>query len=359
MNGGRLQHVKMQLTFQKLGTCTLFSSSRKKYPNPMLLLPLCLLSLTSFVISQDHPQVVPPRSSAANTPILVIHNICSSSTDINSKQEKCEHRVTRAEFDRLITALDPKMPESNRLALATEYVRLLAMAGEAERMNLDKTPEFKMLEDFTRLQLLERQLVRKLTQDTQVSDAEVAEAFQRNQKEYEEGVVRRIVLPKTSTAVASAQFEEAEKIRQRAIAGEDLEQLQREIWSRNGHGPVPATRMGPLRRSALPSGAQEVFDLKTGSFAPLIDDRDAYYIYKLESKTLPSLESVAPAIRGALTSEHLQARMRSLRDKVSISVNEDYFGALPKTDDLARHHGMQHGSSLQPMTEQEKKQLSQ
>lgn len=349
--------MKMQLTFQKLGFCGFLRASGRKYLAAMKL-PLCLLSLTSFVIAQAPQGPSQPANSSASTPILIIHNLCAASAKVKT-EGACEQQVTRSEFDSLIAALDPKMPESNRLALATEYVRLLALANEAERMNLDKTPEFKMLEDFTRLQLLERQLVRKLSQDTQVSDAEVSEVFQRNQKDYEEGVVRRIILPKTSGAPVSEQFEQAQKIRNRAIAGEDLDQLQRETWTTYGHGQVPSTRMGPLRRSALPLGAQEVFDLRAGEFAQLNDDRDAYYIYKLESKSLLPLESVAPAIRGALTSEHLQKRMASLHGAVSISVNEDYFGVLPKTDDLARHHGIQHGSPLQPMTEQQKKQSSQ
>jgi len=39
-----------------------------------------------------------------------------------------------------------------------------------------------------------------------------------------------------------------------------------------------------------------------------------------------------------------------------ISVNEDYFGALPSTEELAKHHGLEHtGSHMMPMRDQEKK----
>src|SRR5262249_11467997 len=216
-----------------------------------------------------------------------------------------------------------------------------------------------MLEDFTRLQLLERQLVRKLSADSSISEAEVAGAYAKNQKDYEEGIVDRVLLPRGPAPSSTAELQEAQAVRKRLVAGEEIEKLQGEIWRVKGRlGPAPSTRLGPVRRSSLPQAARGVFDLKAGEVAPLIDDRDGYYIYKLESKTLPPLETVAPAIRGALASEHLQASMSTLRDAVSISVSEEYFGPLPKTEDLARHHGMQHhGSSIQPMTEKEKQRL--
>ena len=356
-NGIGLQNGKMQFRYQKKIESSGFLSSIHHKAAKTGLLALCLLTMTSFVISQGRSDAssapLPAGSDAA--PVLIVHGLCPAANVAKPKKGDCDHVITRAEFGKLITALDPKMPESNRLALATEYVRLLTLGREAERLKLDQTPEFKILEDFTRLQLLERQLVRKLSADSLVSEAEIAQVFVRDQKEYEEAVVGKILIPK-GTVNSPSGLQEAEGIRKRAIAGEDLDQLQREIWTTKGHGsPAPSTRIGPLRRSALPVAAREVFDLKAGEVAPLIDDRDGYYIYKLESKTLPTLETVAPAIRGSLASEHLQTRMRDLRDAVSISVNEDFFGALPKTEDLARHHGMQHaGSSLQPMTEKEK-----
>jgi len=357
-----LQNGKMQFRYQKKtrhsGSLSAFNDKTQK---PAFLL-VCLLAMTNFVISQDHPsastQPLPDRSGAAAAPVLIIHGLCPPAT-AQPKDEACARLITRAEFGSLITALDPKMPESNRLALATEYVRLLTLSREAERLKLDQTPEFKMLEDFTRLQLLERQLVRKLSADSSVSEAEVASAFAKNQKDYEEGIVDRVLLPRGPAPSPTADLQEAEAMRKRVVAGEDIDKLQGEIWRAKGRlGPAPSTRLGPVRRSSLPPAARGVFDLTAGEVAPLIDDRDGFYVYKLKSKTLPPLETVAPTIRGTLASEHLQARMSTLRDAVSISVNEEYFGPLPKTEDLARHHGMQHhGSSIQPMTEKEKQRL--
>ena len=357
-----LQNGKMQFRYQKRIRRSGSLSPRKDKALKRALLLVCLLAMTSFVISQDRPkapsQAAPDRSGAAAAPVLIIHGLCPRAT-APLKDEECARLITHAEFGSLITALDPKMPESNRLALATEYARLLTLAQEAKRLKLDQTPEFKMLEDFTRLQLLERQLVRKLSSDSSVTEAEVAGAFAKNQKEYEEGIVDRVLLPRGTAPSPTADLEEAEAIRKRVVAGEDIDKLQGEIWRAKGRlGPPPSTRLGPVRRSSLPPAARGVFDLTAGEVAPVIDDRDGFYIYKLESKTLPPLETVAPAIRGALASEHLQTRMSALRDAVSISVNEDYFGPMPKTEDLARHHGMQHhGSSIQPMTEKEKRQL--
>src|SRR5262249_46634478 len=136
-----LQNGKMQFRYQKKtrhsGPLPAFNDKTLKG----VLLLLCLLALTSFVISQDHPRAsshpFPDRPRAAAAPILIIHGLCPPAA-AKAKDKECARPITRAEFGSLITALDPKMPESNRLALATEYVRLLTLAQEAERLKLDQ-----------------------------------------------------------------------------------------------------------------------------------------------------------------------------------------------------------------------------
>src|SRR5262249_30242387 len=184
---------------------------------------LCVLAMTSFVISQDRAKAPVPASPdssvAAAAPVLIIHGFCPDAIVAQSDEEVCARRITRAEFGSLITALDPKMPQSNRLALATESVGLLTLPREAERLKLAKTPELKLLEDFNRLQLMERQLVRKLSADSSVSDAEVAAAFAKNQQEYEEGIVRRVLVPKGAPNSTTNELEQVQAIRKRVVAG--------------------------------------------------------------------------------------------------------------------------------------------
>ena len=88
----------------------------------------------------------------------------------------------------------------------------------------------------------------------------------------------------------------------------------------------------------------------------MIADVDGYSIYKIEFKKVIPLEATAGEIRSLMASERLQERISRLRSAVMISVNEEYFGTLPSTEELKKHHGLEHtGSHMMPMTTEEKK----
>jgi parvulin-like peptidyl-prolyl isomerase len=336
-------------------------TAQRRYPR-FFLLAICLLLIRLGPAAAQTGGSAPQTAGAGkeqaqtgkNDPVLILHSQCAQQGNVNSAAKSCETVVTRAEFDSLIAALDPAMPDSNRLNLATEYARLLILGEEARRLKLDQQPQFKKLEEFTGLQLLERQLVRALgAEASTVSQDDMEQYYKQNAASYELGSLRRLFIPKTGSA---GELTQAEAMQKRAAKGEDFDSLQGEIWS--GQGRItdrPSTRIGPVRRPLVPAAQQKIFDLNPGDVSAVQSDDSGYTIYKLESKTAIPLETVEADIRGRLQSQRLQDRIRDLRAAVMISVNEDYFGDLPKTEELARHHGMEHqGSHLMPMSNSEK-----
>src|SRR6267378_2523218 len=284
-------------------------------------------------------------------PVLILHALCQEPTSAARTSEKsCETIISRADFDNLIAALDPNMPESNRLVLATEYTKVLVLSHEAERLKLDQEPAFKRLVEFTRLQLLQRQLVRILEAEaSSISAAEVAQYYREHPSSFEEGSFLRLYIPKEGKWSAP---EQVQTIQQRAAAGDNFDKLQQEIWAALGRpSGAPSTQMGTARRSNLPEGLQKIFDLKPGEVSALIADTGGYHVYRMESKRVIPQESATSEIRTLLGNLRLQDRISKLRSAVMVSVNEDYFGVLPSTEELARHHGMEHqGSHLMPMS---------
>jgi len=287
--------------------------------------------------------------------VLIVHNLCAGGgQSAKASVKTCETVIKKEDFDNLTAALDPNMPEADRLVLATQYVKLLVLGHEAERRKLDQQAAFQQLEKFTRLQLLQRQLVRALEAETSsISAEEIAQYYREHPANFEEGSFRRIYIPRQSKA---GEAEAAQAIQQRATKGEDFDTLQREVWTAQGRpAGAPPTSIGILRRSSLPGPVQSVFDLKPGAVSALIADADGYNIYKMESKRVIPLETASSELRSSMASARLQERIRKLRSAVMISVNEDYFGALPSTEELAKHHGLDHsGSHMMPMTDAEK-----
>jgi len=290
-------------------------------------------------------------------PVLILHALCPEPTTVvQTSGRSCERVITRADFDNLIAALDPNMPESNRLILATEYTKLVVLSHEAERLKLDQEPAFKRLVEFTRLQLLERQLVRALEAEaSSISAAEVTQYYREHPSSFEEGSFLRLYIPKEGKWSVP---EQAQTIQQRAAAAENFDKLQQEIWAAQGRpSGAPSTQMGTVRRSNLPEGLQKIFDLKPGEVSALIADTGGYYVYRMESKKVIPQELATSEIRTLMGNLRLQDRVSKLRSAVMVSVNEDYFGMLPSTEELAKHHGLEHsGSHVMPMTDQEKKQ---
>lgn len=318
----------------------------------------CLLAGGAALAQSNNLTGSNQKQGQPSEPVLILHSLCaaSSSAAQANTEGSCQTVITKQDFDALMAALDPHMPESNRLVLATEYAKLLVLGNEAERLKLDQDATFKQLMAFTRLQLLERQLVRELEQQASaISQADIEQYYREHLASFEEGSFLKLYIPKQGNQPAS---EQAGTIQRRAAGGEDFDKLQQEVWTAQGRpSGAPATQTGVIRRSNLPEAVQKIFDLKPGEVSGLITDGSGHYIYKLQSKRVIPEETVSGEIRTLMASQRLQDRISKLRSAVMISVNEEYFGALPSTEELAKHHGMEHqGSHMMPMTDQEKKQ---
>src|SRR5579871_59962 len=344
-------------------TCALFRRIQNKKIQGLLRVLFVTGAIYFFMGSSMHGQTgnaaPTPRKSDPHAPVLILHGLCptkSNSPNATSKgsSKPCETVITRYDFDSLIAALDPNMPESNRLVLANEYIKLLAMGHEAERLRLDREETFRKLEEFTRLQLLQRQLIRSLeSQASSMSQEDIAHYYQEHQAAFEEGSFRKIFIPKQGKWMEPGQ---AETLRERAVKGEDFDLLQREVWAALGRpSGAPTTHTSTLKRATLPNAVQGIFDLKPDDVSRLIAEGDGNFIYKIESRHLIPLDLAANEIRTLLAAERMQERTGALRDSVTTSVNEDYFGPLPTGGDLMKHHGMEHqGWHLMPMNEADK-----
>lgn len=320
----------------------------------VLLCLLCLQPRTAVAQSGEGGDSSP---STADQPVLIIHGECSPQPSAQQKKSSaasCDTVIKKEKFDNMIAATDPNMSAPNRLVVATEYVRLLVMANEAERLKLDQSPAFLELEQLIRLRALEQQLMRYLDKESAaISPQEIAAYYQEHLARFEQASLRKIYIPKQGQWT---KLDAAQPIRQRAAQGEDFDALEREVWAAQGHpSGSPLTRMGTLRRADLTETEQKVFELKPGEVSEPIEEPGGFAIFKLDTKRVQPLSEVENDIRYRLTGERMQEHINKLRSAVSVSVNEDYFGALPSTEELARHHGMEHaGSHLMPMSDAEK-----
>ncbi len=341
---------------------------------------LCLL-LASLTYGQAPPATTPPAATSTTTPgatnsvpapdqapevkvapddaVITLKGFCSDAT---LQGDACKTVITRAQFEKLADALQPKMSPVIRRNLANAYSRMLRMSTAAEKRGLDKQAKFEEMLVFARMQLLSQELSRALQDDaSKISDADIEDYYKKNVGSYEQATLARIfvprakqlvtpVAPKSATkagaapakaatpqppteeqkkASEAAMKKVAESLQARAAKGEDPDKLQKEAYAAAGlPGNAPTTKMEKVRRTTLPANHHQVMDLKPGEVSELIvDTNSGFYIYKMISKETQPLDAVKPDIRNQITSERYRASMQNYQGNVDL--NDAYFGPGP------------------------------
>jgi len=303
------------------------------------------------------PDKAPEVEVRPDDAVITLKGFCA---DASQEGDACKTAITRAQFAKLVDALQPGMPSNLRRQLATRYAMVLKMSTEAEKRGLDKGPSFEEKMYFARMQILAQELGRALQEDSnKVTDGDIEDYYKKNEASYEQATFARIYIPRAkqiapaaskpktdteagakSSATANAQpapseeqkkaAEEAMKkvaadLRERAAKGEDPEKLEKEAYAAAGlPGTAPDTKREKMRRAQLPANHQAVMDLKPSEVSELISENSGYYIYKMVSKETLTLDAVKADIVKVISSQRYRDSMQSFQG--NIDLNDAYFG---------------------------------
>jgi hypothetical protein len=296
---------------------------------------------------------------AMNTPVLTLKGFCParSAASTAASAASCQTVITRAQFEKIATAIRPNMTTAVKQQLASMYARVLVMSQAAEELGLDKQAPYDQMIAFSRMQILTQGLTHKLQEDSaNISDAEMADYYQKNPETFEEYTLQRLLVPlrkqpavsnagdnektqpKPTAAEQAAQqaaserelTELAEKLRARAAAGEDFLKLQQQAFEAAGVKVAsPTTSMGKVRRTALPATQGAIFELKVGEVSQVVTDMGGHYIYKLEDRDRLPPEQVKGEIRDTLKNERVKQALDKIQNSYTTETNDAYFGSPP------------------------------
>jgi len=289
------------------------------------------------------PAAPPAKEVPPDTPVITIKGLCSGS---DKAAPNCVTIFTRADFEKLINSIQPNMPARSRRSFADRYAHMLVMAKKAEDMSLDKTPNFDAKMQVSRVQILAQELGRAFQeQASQISDKEIEDYYHANLTKFDQVDVDRIYIPKNRTPPESdktpseeeqKKFQEesekimkaeADKLRTRALAGEDFAKLQAEAFDVAGiKSGAPNTAMGKVRRNTLAQNQASVMDLKAGEVSPVLVDPNGFFIYKVKAKTTMTLDEARDEIKATLRSQHMQDAMQAVNQSATLTFDSDYFG---------------------------------
>lgn len=288
---------------------------------------------------------------APDAAVITIPGVCNhpaASKAHPAAASTCQTVVSRAEFERVVAAIQPDMPESARQQFAERYAMALTMAGKAHEMGLDHGPQYEEMEKIMRLQVLTQILLKDLREKNTVTDKDVEDYYQKNPSAYEEITLERIYIPKAKEQPAASanpsdpkgrqenadsaadMKKEADALRTRAVAGEDFAKLQAEAFETAGlKTPPPNTKLTKLRRSSVPPDQGFIFNLKPGEVSDVSTNQNGYLIYKLDAKETVPLNTVKEEIHTTLQNQRMQDNMQSIQNSTKPVYNDQYFAAAP------------------------------
>lgn len=267
---------------------------------------------------------VPPA-----TPIITIDGFCQ-----DAAAKPCQTQVSKADFEKLMKALDPNMQPQGRLSLADQYSKIAVMAAEAKKHNVENDPRSQEIMRFLQMQILAN-LYNQQIQDKakDVPQADIEKYYNDHKNEFEEVTLRRIYIPRNVPADAK-KLSDAERaalgndIDKRAKAGEDFNALQKEVFDKLAiKSSPPPTDMGAQRRTSF--SAEEgavIFDLGAGQVSDIVATPIGDFVYKVVSKRTLSLDEAKTDILTNLQRQRYNTALGAIFAPVSVKLNTDYFG---------------------------------
>src|SRR5208283_1359437 len=215
-----------------------------------------------------------------------------------------------------------------------QYAKLLTFANAARALGLENDPRVQEIFQFAKNQILAESFNQHITEEySHPSDQQIEAYYKENSKKYVEATLQRIIIPRNAGSGDKPKPTEAEEkayaeqIRQRWVAGEDPEKLQKEASEHAGAtAPAANINMGARRPGTLPEAQESVFDLQAGEISQPYADPAAFYIYKVVSVREVPLSEAKTQISQTLSRQMIVDHVQQVQNSVTPVLNDAYFG---------------------------------
>jgi hypothetical protein len=288
---------------------------------------------------------VPPKpadSAAAvgdTQAVITIRGLCAESASSSKSGNSCNKQITRKEFEHLMHALNPvgqSISANGRQNLAQAYAEALAFEDAARKAGTEDTEEFREVMFWVRLRTIGDLYRRNLQEKYRTPEPEEIDSYyQQHVASFERVHLLRILVPRENFSGGDkSEFDKkalaaAQAARTRAVNGEALEQIQKDVYAGLGLEGPPATDLGRYQRSDfIEKEAADVFSLQPGGVSPLETEIKSYVIYKVASKETLKEDQVKAEIIHEISQEKYRDALKAVMDSAPADFNEQYFGPM-------------------------------
>jgi len=318
-----------------------------------------------------NPQLTPPASAPGPTatapevpaadPVITIHNVCTlkvdetkptmrkssdsdtksdkSETKADAKADKCTEVLTRADFDKMLETFHPQgaVSQGAKQNLARAYVDWQVLEDAALKSKMEDDPDYQETMHVLRMRVLADMYHRHMEEALKhASDADLKAYYDQHQAKYEEVEIHRVIVPKVNpTAPKDDQYTAkaeaaATEVHDRIAKGDDPDTVAQDAYTKLGITSKPMkSDLGKRRSTALGPQIDSVLQpLKPGEVSAVQTEPSGWVIYKLDTRSTPTLEQVKAEILTEYVKENLEAQLKQLSDGARPDYNTDFFGPM-------------------------------
>ncbi|MBV8206935.1 MAG: peptidyl-prolyl cis-trans isomerase [Acidobacteria bacterium] len=287
------------------------------------------------------PPADPGAALPPDTPVITLDHACAPSfPESHSSGSECKTVFTKADFEKLVNSGRPSsaVPASTRATIVQNFTRFVILDEDALKQGLEKDPELQSALEAARIITIANTVQQRLSHKAQeVSQEQIDEYYKQHADEFQEVKAARIFIPKVAAGQTIDQAKAkalAEQLQKDAAAGKPLEDLEKQAYTELGLKQPPSTDMGAHRRNQFPAAQQEaIFALSPGQVTQVLEDPNAFYIYKAESKSTVAEANVSNEIKNDIAQKNFSEELKRIFEPVQVTLNPDYFNGM-KTIDL-------------------------
>ncbi|MBI2212376.1 MAG: peptidylprolyl isomerase [Acidobacteria bacterium] len=249
--------------------------------------------------------------------------------------------VRQSAFEAALASLPAEyqmyVAQQGKRAFADDYVRMMVLAQDAVSRKLDKEPKVAAQLALVRENTLAAALVKSIEEATVPTEPEITARYESKKGSLETVDARHILVAFKGSPAAKPENElteeqakaKAESIKAKLAGGADFAELAKaesdDTFSGAQGGSLGAFGRGQM----VPEFETAAFSNEVGKVGEVVRTQFGFHVIEVTRRGAPALDEVRSDLTDELRNELVQKKVAELTGKVSVTMDDAYFGAAP------------------------------
>jgi peptidyl-prolyl cis-trans isomerase C len=248
--------------------------------------------------------------------------------------------IRRSEFEAAMRSLPAQYQEyalgPGKRQFAEDFLRMKLLASVGKEQGLDRDAEVLAQLDMMRDNLVAAAMLRRIEGEAKVSEEALRAAYEARKNEMETAEARHILVAFAGSPAAQPGKPElteeqakakAEELRRQLEGDASFDELAKAESDDVGSGAQGGALGRFGRGQMVPEFEQAVFTTEVGKLSDIVRTQFGYHIVRVDARSTMTFEEVREQLEAAERRTAVQAEIEKLRNAVTPSFDETYFGS--------------------------------